>query len=136
IAIIFFALLAPIAFFSAGETKQPGRSYFRSRISSVLLISLILTLVALAMVSVIFVYRRNDANKQSIMSGRVGAIQNMVQNGIGSALTTADSVHRRDTRDGREEHRYRHHALRAGREADDVHLAARLGRAHRQQDGR
>lgn len=90
IAIIFFALLAPIAFFSAGKTKQPGRSYFRSRISSVLLISLILTLVALAMVSVIFVYRRNDANKQSIMSGRVGAIQNMVQNGIGGALTTAD----------------------------------------------
>ena len=58
------------------------RTYFRSRISWTLMVSLILALVVMASVSVVFVYRRNEANQQSIMSDRINAIQLLAQNGM------------------------------------------------------
>ena len=63
--------------------KSPkGRTYFRSRISWTLMLSLILALVVMALVSVLFVYRRNEANSQAIMSDRINAIQLLAQNGM------------------------------------------------------
>lgn len=63
--------------------KRPGgHTYFRSRISWTLMVSLIMALVVMALVSVLFVYRRNEANQQAIMSDRINAIQLLAQNGL------------------------------------------------------
>ena len=62
--------------------KNGERTYFRSRISWTLMVSLILALVIMALVSVLFVYRRNEANQQAIMSDRINAIQMLAQNGL------------------------------------------------------
>lgn len=59
-----------------------GPNYFRSRISMTLMLSLILALVVMASVSVVFVFRRNEANRQAIMSGRINSIQLLAQDGM------------------------------------------------------
>ncbi|MBR4826523.1 MAG: hypothetical protein IKZ91_01400 [Bacteroidales bacterium] len=65
-----------------GVVRSGARNYFRQRISLTLMVSLILSLVVLSVVSVTFVYRRNEANQRAIMSDRINAIQLMAQNGV------------------------------------------------------
>lgn len=62
--------------------RGDSRNYFRSRISLTLMVSLLLSLVIMATVSVIFVYRRNEANQQALMSDRINAIQLLAKNGL------------------------------------------------------
>ena len=64
-------------------------TYFRSRISRTLEVSLILSLVVMAAASAAFVYRRNEANQRAIMSERINSIQLQAQNGM-RALGDAD----------------------------------------------
>ncbi|MBO4428048.1 MAG: hypothetical protein J5771_06175 [Bacteroidales bacterium] len=74
LGLVFFSLSA---LFNIGRRKErtSGRNYFRSRITWLIMISLLLTLVALATVSVIFVYNRNEANLHTLMSEKVNSIQ-------------------------------------------------------------
>ena len=60
----------------------PETTYFRSRISRTLEVSLILSLVVMAAASAAFVYRRNEANQRAIMSERINSIQLQAQNGM------------------------------------------------------
>ncbi len=66
------------------RSNDGGGNYFRSRISLTLMISLLLALVVMATVSVIFVYRRNEANQQAIMSDRINALQLLTRSGLRS----------------------------------------------------
>lgn len=59
-------------------------NHYKTRITWVLMISLLLTLVAMATVSVVFVYRRNDSNLKTIMSDRINSVQALVQDGLRS----------------------------------------------------
>ena len=61
------------------------RTYFRSRISLTLMMSLLLAMVVMGTVSVTFVYRRNEANRQALMSDRINAIQLLSRGGLRSA---------------------------------------------------
>ena len=56
-----------------------GRRYYQTRISLVMYISLIVTLVAMAGFSVWFVYKRNNADMESIMTARINSLQSMLQ---------------------------------------------------------
>ncbi len=58
------------------------RSYYKSRISLILLASLLLTLLAMALVSVLFVYSRNNSNRQTVMSDKIGSIVAMMDSGL------------------------------------------------------
>ena len=58
------------------------QSYFRRRITGVLLVSLILTLLAMALISVLFVYSRNDSNRRTVMSDKIGSIVTMMNAGL------------------------------------------------------
>ena len=81
IALVFFLLLSLLAV----RRKQPAvfeKSYYRSRITWVLMTSLILTLVVMATVSVLFVYRRNEDNMRRSMSDKINSIQGMTEEEI------------------------------------------------------
>ena len=67
-----------------GRPKAPvfQQSYFKSRISGVLLASLLLTLLAMALVSVLFVYTRNNSNRQDAMSDKISSIVAMMDTGL------------------------------------------------------
>ena len=58
------------------------QTYFKNRISWVLLSSLLLTLLAMALVSVLFVYTRNDSNRQGVMSDKISSIVTMMDAGL------------------------------------------------------
>ena len=82
VAVVFLALFSFLLFSLVALTRRRKRifetSYYKNRISSVLLVSLIVTLIAMATVSVFFVYERNDANRQDMMSDKVNSIQAML----------------------------------------------------------
>ena len=77
-------LLALAAFFlvsalSRRRRRTQGRRYFQTRISLVVNISLIITLVAMAGFSVWFVWKRNNADMRGVMASRVNTLQAMLQ---------------------------------------------------------
>lgn len=55
------------------------RNYYKTRINTVLYLSLIATLVAMAVISVLFVYRRNETNLMNLMTGKISTIQSLVE---------------------------------------------------------
>ena len=77
IALLMYIMISLCASRPAGTPE--GKNYYRRRISWILMISLTVTLVSLVLVSVLFVYRRNDANKQTMMSDRINAIHSFVE---------------------------------------------------------
>ena len=77
-------LFAIIAFFMVSaliwrRRTVGSRRYFQTRISLMMYISLTLTLVAMAVFSVWFVYNRNNADMESIMTSRINTLQAMLQ---------------------------------------------------------
>lgn len=80
VGILVFIILSLLFFFS-GNRHVFGNGYFKSRITGVLIVSLILTLVAVSSVSVIFVYNRDQANLSDIMSDKISSISKMMDNG-------------------------------------------------------
>ena len=88
-------LLTLAAFFlesalSRRRRRTGGRSYFQTRISLVVYISLIITLVAMAVFSVWFVYKRDNADMQSVMTSRINTLQAMLQERLRMVATPAD----------------------------------------------
>lgn len=65
-------------------------NHYKTRITWVLMVSLLLTLVTMATVSVVFVYRRNEDNLSRMMSDKINAVQALVQEGLRSLHGTAD----------------------------------------------
>ena len=59
--------------------KHRESNYYKSRINSAMMMALIMTLIALATVSVLFVYRRNNANLKSSMADKINSLQTMLQ---------------------------------------------------------
>ena len=76
-----FALLAYglIVLLSWRRRRSGGRRYFQNRISMVVYMSLLVTLVAMAGFSVWFVYKRNNSDMNSIMTSRINTLQGMLQ---------------------------------------------------------
>ena len=91
---VLFGLLAYLLLSLPGfrfRRRRPGeRNYYRTRINVVLYMSLIITLVAMAAFSVYFVYRRNNADLQSIMTSRITTLQSMLQGGMRGDVTEED----------------------------------------------
>ncbi len=83
IGVEFFLLFILAYFFLTLLGWQPRgsgtRRYYQARIGMVVYISLILTLVAMSVFSVWFVYKRNNADMQSIMTARINTLQSMLQ---------------------------------------------------------
>ena len=79
ISIIFIGLLC-FLFFSLvsmrkARRKTLGQSYFQTRIRLVVLVSLVITLVTMAAVSMVFVINRNEVNRNTLMSEKINSIQ-------------------------------------------------------------
>ena len=75
-AILAFGLLTWISW---RTRNSGGRRYFQNRISLVIYMSLLITLVAMAVFSVWFVYKRNSADMNSVMTSRINTLQGMLQ---------------------------------------------------------
>ena len=70
--------------------KKVARSYYKSRVTFVLIFSLVVTLVSMAAVSVLFVYRRNDANMKAMMTDKVNSIRAILESSCEDAVSFRD----------------------------------------------
>ena len=71
-------LLVSVASLRIRRREHREKSYFRNRINAILFFSLTLTLVGMAVFSVFFVYRRNEANLRDIMTTKINTLQSVV----------------------------------------------------------
>ncbi len=84
LAITLMSLLIP----TRQRTKKSFKSnYFRTRIGIIIFVSSFLLLSCMAIVSIAFVYKRNEQNMFDTMKTRVGTMQRMLE----SRIKTADS---------------------------------------------
>ena len=86
----FFALTLLLLTRRRQSTPVFERNYFRSRVSSVLVLSLVVTLVAMATVSVYFVYERSAENLAAMMSDKVNSIRALVEGACRDAESLDD----------------------------------------------
>ncbi len=70
---------------SRGKKKMFKSNYFRTRINTVLFMSSFLILVSLTVISILFVYKRNEDNMNNLMSSKITTIQALVQKQARSA---------------------------------------------------
>ena len=89
---LFLALMAIMYIFNRAQRKKAtARSnYFKARINTILFASSTLILASLTVVSVVFVYKRNEENMRNLMSGRITTIQALVGSQAKSAKTYSD----------------------------------------------
>lgn len=75
--ILFFCLSIPVAFRNRQKVRE--KNYFKSRFNASMMVALVMTLIALATVSVLFVYRRNNANLHYSMAEKTNSIQTLLE---------------------------------------------------------
>ena len=90
VAVFAFMFLSLVVIRRRTRNTVFERSYYKERITFVLMSSLILTLVVMAAASMVFVNRRNDENKHRIMTDKINSIQSIITGRIRGAKTTAD----------------------------------------------
>ncbi len=78
---VILALLMQI-FVRGRKTRHFKNNYFRTRINTILFVSSCLILASMTIISVFFVYRRNEANMRNLMSSKISTIQAMIENRI------------------------------------------------------
>lgn len=89
VAIVSFVLLSLLG--RGGRKKRNyGWNFFRTRILELLLISLLLTLVSMAAVSVYFVFTRNETNMYTMISDKIMSIASLMEAGTGNVSRTED----------------------------------------------
>ena len=77
---LFLAILAVVMLFSStGKNKAFKSNYFKTRINIILFTASTLILVSLTVVSVFFVYKRNEANMHNLMSSKITTIQALIE---------------------------------------------------------
>jgi len=76
---IFGIVAFCLASITTRRRRTGGRRYYQRRIGLVINLSLLLTLVAMAIFSIWFLNKRNNADMQSIMTSRVNSLQLMMQ---------------------------------------------------------
>ncbi len=64
---------------SRGKKKFFKNNYFRTRINSLLFISSFLILISLTIISILFVYKRNEDNMNNLMSSKITTVQALVE---------------------------------------------------------
>ena len=87
LALCLFSLLMP--------TRQKSRksfksNYFRTRIGVIIFVSSFLLLSCMAVVSITFVYNRNEQNMFDMMKSRVGTMQSMLESRVRNADSWQD----------------------------------------------
>ena len=80
---LFLALTLLLQLFVRGRRNNSFRSnYFRTRINTILFVSSCLILVSMTIISVLFVYKRNEANMYNLMSSKINTVQALVEDHV------------------------------------------------------
>lgn len=89
VAIITYILLSIVGI-GRRRRHNYGWNFFRTRILELLLVSLVLTLVSMAAVSVYFVSSRNEVNMHTMISDKIISIASLMEAGVGNVSRSED----------------------------------------------
>ena len=90
ISLLFFLLFClPVAMPGRRE-RVFEKNYFSTRLNWVIMLSLTLALVSMALVSVVFIYDRDEQNRRTLMTEKIGSISASISARIRGARSTAD----------------------------------------------
>ena len=78
LTLVFYFCLTILTLFR-DRKKDKERNYYKSRINASMMVALVMTLITLAAVSVLFVYRRNNANLKYSMAEKTNSIQTLLE---------------------------------------------------------
>lgn len=84
-AVFFISLIAIMMLFVIARRrnyKEYMRNYFKARLTWVMMVALVFTLLAMASASVYWMYSRNNANINTILSDKANSIQSLIQGGV------------------------------------------------------
>ena len=86
---LFLALSLVLYLFVRKDKKNDAfrSNYFRTRINVILFTSSFIILAILTVISVLFVYKRNEANMYNLMSTKISTVQALIENRVRSAKT-------------------------------------------------
>lgn len=88
---LFLILTGVLLIFSRSRRKEAFKSnYFRTRINIILFTSSLLILVSMAIVSILFVYKRNEVNMHNLMSSKISTVQALAESRARSSRTWRD----------------------------------------------
>ena len=88
---LFLILTGILLIFSRSRKKDVFRSnYFRTRINTILFTSSLLILVSMAVVSILFVYKRNEVNMHNLMSSKISTVQALTESRVRNAKSWRD----------------------------------------------
>ncbi len=82
------ALSGILSIFARTRNKKKvfKSNYFRTRINTILFVSSFLILVSLTLISIVFVYKRNEDNMTNLMSSKITTVQALVDRQARSAV--------------------------------------------------
>lgn len=87
---LFLILFGFLYVFTRNGSKTTFKSnYFRTRINVILFVSSLMVLTSMTIISVLFVYKRNEVNMYNLMSSKINTIQAFIE----SRARTAGSWH-------------------------------------------
>lgn len=92
ISYLFLFICTLLMFFVVREKRSSlfKRNYYRTRINTILFTSSFLVLLSMTVISVIFVYKRNESNMFDLMSTRISTIQALTESRVRQARTWQD----------------------------------------------
>lgn len=93
--LVLLIFLVCLPFRRRSVNEDSGPNYFSSRMRRLIELSLIITLLLMSSVSVLFVYQRNERNLENILSGRISAIQHMLDGASRTMLSSDEMLDRR-----------------------------------------
>lgn len=79
LALFFFTCLSLLALLRRNRPVETEKNYYKSRINAAMMLALVMTLITLATISVLFVYRRNNANLRSSMADKINSLQTLLE---------------------------------------------------------
>ena len=92
---LFLMIYAILFLFVRQENKKQifKKNFFRKRINTRLFTSSLLILASMAVISVLFVYKRNEANMYDLMSTKINTIQALMETRVRQASSWQDLLH-------------------------------------------
>ena len=89
---LFLTLASVLYLFARKDEKNRmfRRNYFRTRINSILFASSFMVLTSMTIISVLFVYKRNETNMYNLMSSKISTVQALIENRVRTANTWQD----------------------------------------------
>ena len=88
-----FMIIAAVLMILFNNKKKESvfkRNYYRTRINTILFTSSFLVLLSMTIISVIFVYKRNESNMYDLMSTKIGMVQALTESRVRHARSWQD----------------------------------------------